>query len=296
MYEQSKDPEMKGIPQPEPTPSEPNDAQKLGKSALTAIATVLSGTGVAAGTISASARSALVDIIRKKYGEDAGYVAARTLHATGNIVEMLVYFDARGIARQVVKRGTRQLGGKQTSDDQKKEYASDSDSDLEYDRRMVDSPIDDKTMFDHIEYPTGPPPPFPPRPSQTSKSVDVIGEDNLQSPVSPPPFPPRPTRYTLPVEGGQDKFVLDEEKIVQEQEPETMETEPSPETQPSTIELSKLDLDQNPLLEPESELLTPNLVSEKLTSTTELVNVEVAPNPVSEMLTSTTEPVKVEVA
>lgn len=287
---------MKGIPQPESTPSEPNDAQKLGKSALTAIATVLSGTGVAAGTISASARSALVDIIRKKYGEDAGYVAARTLHATGNIVEMLVYFDARGIARQVVKRGTKQLGGKQTSDDRRKEYASDSDSDLEYDRRMVDSPIDDKTMFDHIEYPTGPPPPFPPRPSQTSKSVDFIEEGNSHSPLSPPPFPPRPTRYTLSVERDQEKVVPDEEKIVEEQDSETMESEPSPETQPSTIDVSKMDFNQNPQVEPESELLTPNLGSEKLTSTTELLKAEVAPNPVSEILTSTTEHMKVEVA
>jgi hypothetical protein len=75
-----------------------------------------------------------------------------------------------------------------------------------------------------------------------------------------------------------------------------METEPSPETQPSTIDLSKWDSDQNILLEPESELLTPNVLSEKLASTTERVNVEVAPNPVSEMLASTTEPVKVEVA
>ncbi|KAG2179534.1 hypothetical protein INT44_006381 [Umbelopsis vinacea] len=266
MYEQTKDPEMKDMPPPPtPTPSEPNHAQKLGQSALTAVATVLTSTGVAAGTISASARSALVDIIKKKYGEDAGFVAARTLHATGNIVEMLVYFDARGIARQVVKRGTKQLGGKQPSDDQKQEYASDSD--LEYDRRMADSPIDDKAMFEHIEYPTGPPPPLPPRSSQTGKSVDVMGSDYLQSPTSPPPFPPRPARYTLPLEGDQDKVGQPET---------TTEIEDEPEHQTSTIDLFKMDVDPNGKLEPESELLTPNPVSEKLALTTEPAIVNVA--------------------
>ncbi|KAH8556999.1 senescence-associated protein-domain-containing protein [Umbelopsis sp. PMI_123] len=295
LYEQAKDPEREENPEIITTPSEPKDAQKLGQSALKAIGTVLSGTGAAAGTVSASARSAIVDLIRKKYGEDAGYVAARTLHATGNIVEMLIYFDARGIARQVVKRGTKQLGGIQNNDGQKKGYDSDSDSDLEHDRRMVDSPIEDKDAFENIEYPVGPPPAYPPRPSQSRKSVETTIANNLHSPTPslPPPYPPRPTKYTLPDN-------IDQYKQGQKQDSEILKSDVSTEDQTPFTEFAKMHVDQ----EAEPEGLTSEPASDQMKSDKEPVEVDVneeqdtdalTPDPVPEYQIPSIEQVKVDV-
>lgn len=177
LYEHTKEPEdEKNVPKNEP----PSDAKRLGQSALKAIATVLHGTGIAAGAVGDSARVAMVDLIRRKYGPDAGYVAARTLHVTGNIVGMLVYFDARGISRQVIVRGTKSI---HPYNQQKKEDYSDTDSSSDEDEKPK--------LRSSMTFPLSAPPPYPPRPSR-SRSVD---ESKIPAfPTSaPPPYPPRPT-------------------------------------------------------------------------------------------------------
>ncbi|KAJ2957297.1 hypothetical protein NQZ79_g6986 [Umbelopsis isabellina] len=177
LYEHTKEPEDENS---SPKNGPPSDAKRLGQSALKAIATVLHGTGIAAGAVGDSARVAMVDLIRRKYGPDAGYVAARTLHVTGNLVGMLVYFDARGISRQVIVRGTKSM---HPYNHKKKEDYSDSDSSSDEDEKPK--------MRSSMTFPVGAPPPYPPRPGR-SRSVDESKMSALPS-STPPPYPPRPT-------------------------------------------------------------------------------------------------------
>lgn len=220
MYEQGKETEEPNDKSSQPSSSRPSEAKQLGQSALKAIATVLNGTGIAVSAVGDSARTAIVDLIRKKYGVDAGYVAAKTLRATGNIAEMLIYFDARGIGRQVMIRGTTQLGG-YTKNDHNNELES------EYDTQCTDSPFEYEEPFpsENGVYPIGPPPPYPPRPSQYRKALD---NDELVEPVSPtpsapPPYPPRPTMYRSPTADDDDK----EEKEEVEEQVQELDTSPS---------------------------------------------------------------------
>ena len=57
---------------------------------------------MATGSVLASSRDGVVDMIHKKYGSDAGYLAEKAL-GSGNddVADVLVYFDAHGVARQV---------------------------------------------------------------------------------------------------------------------------------------------------------------------------------------------------
>jgi hypothetical protein len=201
LYEQGKDPNHSEEPKLEPSLSRQSEAKQLGQSALKAVVNVLSGTGIAAGAVGDSARTAIVDLIKKKYGPDAGYVAARTLRTTKNIAEMLVYFDALGISRQVVIRGTKQLGGINPGKNSRRR-GSESDSE------STDSPDENEDLFQHthVDYPSGPPPPYPPRPSQYRKSLDNDGFGDSNSPLSsaPPPYPTRPSQNNMPTTSADD--------------------------------------------------------------------------------------------
>ncbi|KAL0075668.1 senescence-associated protein-domain-containing protein [Phycomyces blakesleeanus] len=76
--------------------------RSFGISALRAAATVLGGVATAASAVIGSSRDGIVHIVHRKYGEDAGYVAQRTMGSAADIADTLVYFDAGGIARRVL--------------------------------------------------------------------------------------------------------------------------------------------------------------------------------------------------
>ncbi|KAI8073162.1 hypothetical protein BC940DRAFT_290687 [Gongronella butleri] len=94
----------------------PSPRTQLGNAAMQAAGRIAEGTAIAAGTVYAASRDSFVDVIRKKYGHDAGYVAEKMLGkqqstlqgadaggangGSGN--DVLVYFDHQGISRRVV--------------------------------------------------------------------------------------------------------------------------------------------------------------------------------------------------
>jgi hypothetical protein len=123
------------------------------------------------------------------------------LRTTKNIAEMLVYFDALGISRQVVIRGTKQIGGINPGKNSRRR-GSESDSE------STDSPDENEDLFQHthVDYPSGPPPPYPPRPSQYRKSLDNDGFGDSNSPLSsaPPPYPTRPSQNNMPTTSADD--------------------------------------------------------------------------------------------
>ncbi|CEI86067.1 hypothetical protein RMCBS344292_00512 [Rhizopus microsporus] len=77
----------------------------FGWSALKATATLIGGVAAAASVVLDSSREGIVQIVRKKYGDDAGYVAEKTVGTVSHVADLLVYFDAKGISRRVVLGG-----------------------------------------------------------------------------------------------------------------------------------------------------------------------------------------------
>ncbi|KAI8990277.1 senescence-associated protein-domain-containing protein [Pilobolus umbonatus] len=82
-----------------------NASRHLGVSALQAAVRIVSGAATAATAILASSRDSVVKIVHKKYGEDAKFIAERTLGAASNVADTLVYFDGAGISRRVIMSG-----------------------------------------------------------------------------------------------------------------------------------------------------------------------------------------------
>lgn len=80
-----------------------NATRHLGVSVFHAAHNVVAGLAMATGTVLASSRDGVVDMIYKKYGSDAGYLAEQALGSTqDDVPDVLVYFDSRGVARQVL--------------------------------------------------------------------------------------------------------------------------------------------------------------------------------------------------
>lgn len=82
-----------------------NASRHFGISALQAAVKIVGGVASAASAVLGSSRDSLIQVVHKKYGSDAGYIAEKTIGAGANVAEMLVYFDARGISRRVVISG-----------------------------------------------------------------------------------------------------------------------------------------------------------------------------------------------
>ena len=79
-----------------------NATRHLGVSLFHAAHNVVAGLAMATGTVLASSRDGVVDMIYKRYGQDAGYLAEKAMGSGGDeVADVLVYFDSRGVARQV---------------------------------------------------------------------------------------------------------------------------------------------------------------------------------------------------
>ncbi|SAM00270.1 hypothetical protein [Absidia glauca] len=81
----------------------PTPQTQLGNSALQAATRVIEGSVVAGRTVFTASREGLVQMIEKKYGPDAGYMAERLIGTSkpgGG--DVMVYFDDQGISRRVV--------------------------------------------------------------------------------------------------------------------------------------------------------------------------------------------------
>jgi hypothetical protein len=79
-----------------------NASHHFGISALQAAVKIVGGVASAASMVLGTSRDSIIQMIHKKYGSDAGYMAEKTIGSGVNAAEMLVYFDARGISRRVV--------------------------------------------------------------------------------------------------------------------------------------------------------------------------------------------------
>jgi hypothetical protein len=79
-----------------------NASRHFGISALQAAVKIVGGVASAASMVLVTSRDSIIQMIHKKYGSDAGYMAEKTIGSGINAAEMLVYFDARGISRRVV--------------------------------------------------------------------------------------------------------------------------------------------------------------------------------------------------
>ncbi|KAI7850593.1 hypothetical protein BDC45DRAFT_608714 [Circinella umbellata] len=79
-----------------------NATRHFGVSLFHAAHNVVAGLSVATGSVLASSRNGVIDMIYKKYGSDAGFIAEKAL-GSGNddVADVLVYFDSHGVARQV---------------------------------------------------------------------------------------------------------------------------------------------------------------------------------------------------
>ncbi|KAI8387334.1 senescence-associated protein-domain-containing protein [Blakeslea trispora] len=100
-----------------------NASKHFGISALQAAVKVVGGVASAASMVIGTTGNSLVEVIDKKYGPDAGFMASKTIGSTVNVAEALVYFDARGISRRVIMSGAGKMkfsgNHKQTSGNQK---------------------------------------------------------------------------------------------------------------------------------------------------------------------------------
>ncbi|KAI8886473.1 hypothetical protein K501DRAFT_269828 [Backusella circina FSU 941] len=85
---------------------------QLGKSALLATSRVLGSMFKAKCAILNSSRESVVQVVHKKYGEDASLVVDRTLGTGYNLSCMMVYFDAKGVSRRVATKGAIQTAKK----------------------------------------------------------------------------------------------------------------------------------------------------------------------------------------
>ncbi|GAN09490.1 hypothetical protein MAM1_0270c09020 [Mucor ambiguus] len=82
-----------------------NASRHFGISALQAAVKIVGGVASAASLVLVSSRDSIIQMVHKKYGTDAGYMAEKTIGSGANVAEMLVYFDARGISRRVIVGG-----------------------------------------------------------------------------------------------------------------------------------------------------------------------------------------------
>ncbi|OBZ90466.1 Spartin [Choanephora cucurbitarum] len=96
-----------------------NASKHFGISALQAAVKVVGGVASAASMVIGTTSNSLVGMIDKKYGPDAGFMAAKTLGSGVRIAETLVYFDGRGISRRVVMSGIDKMG---SSDNKQTEH------------------------------------------------------------------------------------------------------------------------------------------------------------------------------
>ncbi|ORZ21414.1 hypothetical protein BCR42DRAFT_407512 [Absidia repens] len=80
----------------------PTPQTQIGNSALQAATRVVEGSVVAAGTIFSASRQGLIQVIEKKYGPDAGYMAEKLMGSDKAGEDVMVYFDGQGISRKVV--------------------------------------------------------------------------------------------------------------------------------------------------------------------------------------------------
>lgn len=90
-----------------------NASRHFGISALQAVVKIVGGVASAASMVLVSSRDSIIQMIHKKYGTDAGYMAEKSIGSGINAAEMLVYFDARGISRRVVVGGVNEYGKQQ---------------------------------------------------------------------------------------------------------------------------------------------------------------------------------------
>ncbi|KAI7863037.1 senescence-associated protein-domain-containing protein [Spinellus fusiger] len=75
-------------------------SRHFGVSTFRAAAHVVGGAAVATNAIMSFSRDSIVHIIHKKYGEDAGYIAEKTIGSAINAVDTIC-FDTSGIARHI---------------------------------------------------------------------------------------------------------------------------------------------------------------------------------------------------
>ncbi|KAI8341234.1 hypothetical protein BC941DRAFT_416286 [Chlamydoabsidia padenii] len=80
----------------------PTPQSQLGNSALQAATRVIEGSVVAGKTVFSASREGLIQIIEKKYGPDAGYMAEKLMGTSKTDDDVMVYFDDQGISRKVV--------------------------------------------------------------------------------------------------------------------------------------------------------------------------------------------------
>lgn len=83
----------------------PTPQTQLGNSALQAATKVIEGSVVAGRTVFSASREGLVQVIEKKYGPDAGYMAEKLIGTSkpgDGGGDVMVYFDDQGISRRVV--------------------------------------------------------------------------------------------------------------------------------------------------------------------------------------------------
>jgi hypothetical protein len=80
----------------------PTPQSHLGNSALQAATRVVESSVFAVGTVAAASRQGLIQVIEKKYGLDAGYMAEKILGSDKANEDVMVYFDGQGISRKVV--------------------------------------------------------------------------------------------------------------------------------------------------------------------------------------------------
>ncbi|KAI9312176.1 hypothetical protein BX666DRAFT_860115 [Dichotomocladium elegans] len=74
----------------------------LGVSVLHAAQNVLAGLTMATGSVLGSSRDSAIEIIYKKFGEDAGFLAEQAVGSRkSEVADILVYYDGNGVARQV---------------------------------------------------------------------------------------------------------------------------------------------------------------------------------------------------
>lgn len=97
-----------------------NASRHFGISALQAAVKIAGGIASAASMVLATSRDSVVQMIHKKYGNDAGYMAQKTIGSGVNTAEMLMYFDARGISRRVVLGATNEYSSHQDKMSDKK--------------------------------------------------------------------------------------------------------------------------------------------------------------------------------
>lgn len=103
-----------------------NAQRHFSMSALQAVAKIAGGVASAASAVLGSSRDSLIQVVNKKYGQDAGYIAQRTIGAGTNVADMLVYFDARGISRRVVLSGASKVSNSQAKTEEVDDVADQS--------------------------------------------------------------------------------------------------------------------------------------------------------------------------